>query len=114
MLDDLHSGGARQHGTFQGDPTTSPGTPESDAAIEKIAATLDFDEQVEGIRKWQVDNVDRMPIVSAGWPYGVAGYALNWRFIKNFGTYREFLEQREQTQWIHWWIDENARKEVFG
>lgn len=114
MLDDLHSAGGRMHVAFQGDPTTVEGTAQSDAAIEKIAASLDFEEQVEGIRKWQVDNVDRMPIVSSGWPYGVAGYELNWRFVKNFGTFREFLEQNVATQYIHWWIDEAARKKVFG
>ncbi|MDP6604863.1 MAG: ABC transporter substrate-binding protein, partial [Dehalococcoidia bacterium] len=114
LLDDVHSTGARQHGTFMGDAANRPGAPASDALIEKAAAALDFDEQVELIRQWQVDNVDEMLFVSAGWPYGVAGYTLSWRFMKNQEVWREFLEQREQTQWIHWWIDEAARKEVFG
>jgi ABC-type transport system substrate-binding protein len=114
LLDDVHSSGARQHGTFMGDPANRPGAPKSDALIEKAAAALDFDEQVELIRQWQTENVDEMLFVPGGWPYGVAGYLLNWRFIQNRGAYREFLEQREQTQFIHWWIDQAQLKEVFG
>ena len=114
MLDDLHSGGGRQHVAFQGDPTSIEGTATSDALIEKAAASLEFEEQVELIRQWQVDNVLRQPIVSTGWPYGVAGYSLNWRFLKNFSTFRDYLEAPEQTEMIHWWIDEAQRKEVFG
>jgi ABC-type transport system substrate-binding protein len=114
LLDDIHSTGARQHGTFLGDAANRPGAPKSDALIEKAAAALDFEEQVDLIRQWQVENVDEMLFVPSGWPYGVAPYLLNWRFVKNFGAYREFLEQWEATQSIHWWIDETERKEVFG
>ena len=66
----------------------------SEALIEKAAA-LDFDEQIDLIRQWQVENVDEMLFVPSGWPYGVAPYLLNWRFVKNFATFRNFLNQDE-------------------
>jgi hypothetical protein len=55
-----------------------------------------------------------MPIVPAGWPGGVAGFLLNWPWIGNYGAYRDYLEQAEQTSWTHWWIDQAKMKQVQG
>lgn len=114
LLDDMHSSGGRQHIAYQGDPTSIDGTAESNALIERAAASLEFEEQVELIRQWQVDNALRQPAVSAGWPYGVAGYTLNWQFLKNRATFRSYLEDYDSTSFPHWWIDEARRKEMFG
>lgn len=114
MLDDLHSQGARQHVAFQGDPSSIEGTQASDELIIKIRGSLDFDEQVALIRQWQVENALRAPVVNSGWPYGVAAFALNWPWNKNKYAYRGYLEQPEQTDLIHWWIDESLRKEILG
>ena len=97
-----------------GDPSSVDGTAAADALIQKAMLALDFDEQVELIRRWHKENVLRMPFVPAGWPYGTPGFSLQPPWVMNYGSCRAYLESWELTVAPHWWIDEAKRKEIQG
>ncbi len=113
ILGYFHSTGDRGKATFKQDPNAIDGQLASDKAIEKFMATTDFKDQVAQIKQWQKDNSTRMPIVPAGWPYGVPGFAAVWPWVKNYGSYRDYgpSEMNEQTVYTHWWIDQARLKQ---
>jgi ABC-type transport system substrate-binding protein len=127
MFADLYSQGTRQHiaytpgGNQHKNEYKNPvevdaieGTSASDATILKIRSETDQETQLDMIRQWQVDNVERMPCIPAGWPYAVAPYALSWPFTKNWGWRRDHLEYEEQQRFSQVWIDEPLRKKLLG
>ena len=127
MFADLYSQGTRQHvaytpgGNQHKNDYKNPvevnaieGTTASDDAILAIRGETDQQTQLEMIRQWQVDNVERMPCIPAGWPYAVAPYALSWPFTKNWGWRRDHLEYEEQQRFSQVWIDEPLRKQLLG
>jgi len=127
MFADLYSQGTRQHiaytpgGNQHKNEYKNPvevdaieGTSASDEAILKIRSETDQETQLGMIRQWQVDNVERMPCIPAGWPYAVAPYALSWPFTKNWGWRRDYLEYEEQQRFSQVWIDEPLRKKLLG
>ena len=127
MFADLYSQGTRQHVAFTPggnqhkndyvnpvEVNAIEGTSASDDAILAIRGETDQQAQLEMIRQWQVDNVERMPCIPAGWPYAVAPYALSWPFTKNWGWRRDHLEYEEQQRFSQVWIDEPMRKQLLG
>ena len=127
MFADLYSQVTRQHVAFTPggnqhkndyvnpvEVNAIEGTSASDDAILAIRGETDQQTQLEMIRQWQVDNVERMPCIPAGWPYAVAPYALSWPFTKNWGWRRDHLEYEEQQRFSQVWIDEPMRKQILG
>ena len=127
MFADLYSQGTRQHVAFTPggnqhkndyanpvEVNAIEGTTASDDAILAIRGETDQQAQLAMIRQWQVDNVERMPCIPAGWPYAVAPYALSWPFTKNWGWRRDHLEYEEQQRFSQVWIDEPMRKQLLG
>ena len=127
MFADLYSQGTRQHVAFTPggnqhkndyanpvEVNAIEGTTASDDAILAIRGETDQQTQLAMIRQWQVDNVERMPCIPAGWPYAVAPYALSWPFTKNWGWRRDHLEYEEQQRFSQVWIDEPMRKQLLG
>ena len=127
MFADLYSQGTRQHVAFTPggnqhkndyvnpvEVNAIEGTSASDDAILAIRGETDQQAQLEMIRQWQGDNVERMPCIPAGWPYAVAPYALSWPFTKNWGWRRDHLEYEEQQRFSQVWIDEPMRKQLLG
>ena len=110
LLDYYHSKGSRQKVALQGDPKSIEGQQASDDLIDKAARSLDFKETVDLIKQWQRMEAVRMPLISSPWPSGVPGFSLQWPYVKNFGVYRDYLEQGEQTAVTNWWLDQSQMK----
>src|SRR5690606_10802668 len=104
LLEYYHSSGGRQKVAFEGDPSSVDGTADSDALIERLIGSLDFEEQVEITQQWQRENAARMPIVPSPWPGGIGGFSAWWPWVQNVGAFRDYLESTEQATWVHWWI----------
>ncbi len=105
LNDYYHSAGARQKVAFGGDPTTVEGQVESDALIERAIQSLDFEETVSLVKDWQRQNALRMPDIPSPWPGAVPAFGLYWPWVKNIGTFRDYLEMPEQTAVTEWWLD---------
>ncbi|MEX1021535.1 MAG: ABC transporter substrate-binding protein, partial [Dehalococcoidia bacterium] len=105
LNDYYHSQGARQKVAFMNDPTSIDGQVQSDALIEQAIQSLDFEETVELIHEWQRVNSMFMPTVASPYPGATAAFGLNWPWVKNFASHRDYLEMPEQTTVINWWLD---------
>jgi ABC-type transport system substrate-binding protein len=110
LVDYYTSTGARQKVAFGGDPTTVEGQVEAEAIVNKAIRSLDYEETVSLLQEWQRHESLRMPDVPSPWPYGTAGFGLSWPWVKNVGTYRDYLENPEMLVTPNWWIDESLRK----
>lgn len=110
LLDYYHSKGSRQKVAFQGDPKSVEGQQACDDLIDKAARSLDFKETADLIKQWQREQAVRMPIIPSPWPSGAPAFSLQWPYVKNFGAYRDYLEQGEQTVVPNWWLDQSQMK----
>ncbi len=110
LLDYYHSKGSRQKVTFQSDAKSIEGQQACDDLIDKAARSLDFKETVELIQRWQREQAICMPTIPSPWPSGAPAFSLQWPYAKNFGVYRDYLEQAEQNAVPDWWLDQSQMK----
>ncbi|MPZ97824.1 MAG: hypothetical protein GEU80_00580 [Dehalococcoidia bacterium] len=112
LFDYYHSTGARQKVAFNDDASTIDGQAAADGLIEQALRSLDFEEQVELVKQFQVENASRMPMVVSPYPGATPGFSLHWPWAENFGAYRDYLEQPEQTGWTYYWINEQKLNDL--